>query len=150
MSIQPIPLELLTLLSFQDPPQQRGTSLLRAMRGGEKDRHGESPGEKPETNDSRMLYPCSVHHAGRVGGHHQLFAESAQVRAEWKRRLDEAMGLRRAVQEANKVRYPFLVEIHSLKYLSHARSLKSPRSVPTLSLYLLSKHPLPSNGLKVV
>lgn len=97
-------MELLTLLSFQDPPQQRGTSILRAMRGGEKNQHVESPGDKAETsNDSRTLYPCSVHHAGRVGGHHQLFAESAQVRAEWKRRLDEAMGLRRAVQEANKV-----------------------------------------------
>ena len=31
-----------------------------------------------------------------------MYAESAQVRAEWKAKLDEALGLRKAVQENNK------------------------------------------------
>jgi len=38
-----------------------------------------------------------------MGGTYILYAESAQVRAEWKAKLDEALGLRKAVQENNKV-----------------------------------------------
>jgi hypothetical protein len=34
---------------------------------------------------------------------HTLFTESQQARAEWKQKLDEAIGLRKVVQESNKV-----------------------------------------------
>ena len=32
-----------------------------------------------------------------------MYAESAQARNEWKQKLDEALGLRKVVQESNKV-----------------------------------------------
>lgn len=38
-----------------------------------------------------------------MGGPYILYAESAQVRAEWKQKLEEALGLRKVVQESNKV-----------------------------------------------
>ena len=37
-----------------------------------------------------------------MGGAYVLYAESAQIRAEWKARLEDAIGLRKVVQESNK------------------------------------------------
>lgn len=105
---QPIPLDLLTLATFTDPPTQRGTGLLRGLRGGGAEKHGDmsyTGGQAaPESaGDSRAVYPCTIHHNGRVGGLYTLYAESAASRAEWKQRLEEAIGLRKIVQESNKV-----------------------------------------------
>lgn len=106
---QPIPLELLTVLSFNDAPIQRSTSLLSGLRGGSSRVAAASSAElsynrePAEAVDHRLVYPCSVYHSGRVGGHYQLFAESDKVRTEWKQKLDEANGLRKVVLENNKV-----------------------------------------------
>ncbi|ESK85040.1 signal transducer [Moniliophthora roreri MCA 2997] len=122
---RPIPLDLLTLVNFTDPPTQRGAGLLRNLRG---ERHNTSNNTDLNTlrppdntlttvmsntsgvstnastlNDARSVFPCTIHHNGRMGGAYILYAESAQVRAEWKNKLEEAMGLRRVVQESNKV-----------------------------------------------
>ncbi|KAG5653612.1 hypothetical protein H0H81_011984 [Sphagnurus paluster] len=102
---RPIPLDLLTLVNFTDPPTQRSTGLLRNLRG---ERHVDGvgmapPGASPESaNDSRSVFPLTLHHNGRLGGAYILYAESAQARNEWKAKLDEALGLRKAVQESNK------------------------------------------------
>ena len=53
--------------------------------------------------DSRSVHPLTIHHNGRMGGPYILYAESAQIRAEWKQKLEEALGLRKIVQESNKV-----------------------------------------------
>jgi hypothetical protein len=61
-------------------------------------------GTSPETvNDARAVFPCTIHHNGRLGGLYTLFADSAQTRLEWKAKLEEAIGLRKVVQESNKV-----------------------------------------------
>jgi hypothetical protein len=58
----------------------------------------------PESaGDSRSVYPCTMHHTGRLGGINTLYAENQQARAEWKQKLQEAIGLRKVVQESNKV-----------------------------------------------
>ncbi|KAJ3809165.1 CNH domain-containing protein [Lentinula aff. lateritia] len=112
---RPIPLDLLTLVNFTDPPTQRGAGLLRNLRGGE--RHNttdtspspltasSSTGASGDTSrtDSRSVYPCTIHHNGRMGGNYILYAESASARSEWKEKLEEAVGLRKVVQESNKV-----------------------------------------------
>ncbi|KAG7094229.1 hypothetical protein E1B28_007835 [Marasmius oreades] len=104
---RPIPLDLLSLGSFTDSPIPRRSGLISGLRGTE--RHAESPNVVPAsspdgTGDSRSVYPCTLHHAGRlVGGPYVLYAESAQARTEWKSKLEEALGLRQVVQEANKV-----------------------------------------------
>ena len=49
------------------------------------------------------MYPCTIFYNGRLGGPWTLFADSAQARAEWKEKLEEAIGLRKVVQESNKV-----------------------------------------------
>ena len=54
-------------------------------------------------NDDRVVYPCTIHHSGRLGGLYTLYAETAQARLEWKAKLEEAIGLRKVVQESNKV-----------------------------------------------
>jgi hypothetical protein len=38
-----------------------------------------------------------------MGGLYTLYTESAQARPEWHQKLQEAMGLRKVVQESNKV-----------------------------------------------
>lgn len=106
--LQPIPLDLLTLANFTDPPTQRNAGLLRPrLRGGEKhDPTTPNPNAStsPETaSDSRAVYPCTIHHNGRLGGLWTVYAESAQARNEWKQKLEEAIGLRKVVQESNKV-----------------------------------------------
>ncbi|KAJ3915019.1 CNH domain-containing protein [Lentinula edodes] len=88
---RPIPLDLLTLVNFTDPPTQRGAGLLRNLRGD------------TSRTDSRSVYPCTIHHNGRMGGNYILYAESASARSEWKEKLEEAVGLRKVVQESNKV-----------------------------------------------
>ncbi|KAG0704634.1 hypothetical protein DFH29DRAFT_911319 [Suillus ampliporus] len=104
---RPIPLDLLTLANFTDPPTQRSTSILRlGLGGGNKHAEGgPSPGGgAPDTaGDSRLVYPCTIHYNGRLGGLYTLFTESQQARADWKQKLDEAIGLRKVVQESNKV-----------------------------------------------
>ncbi|KAF8517935.1 Dbl-like domain-containing protein [Hysterangium stoloniferum] len=105
----PIPLDLLTLASFTDPPQQRGTGLLRGLRGGHNDGSTIPNNTMPNANnaelpvDSRTVYPCTIHHNGRLGGLYTLYAESAQARLEWKNKLEDALVLRKAVTENNKV-----------------------------------------------
>jgi len=98
-------LDLLTLVNFTDPPTQRSTGLLRNLRGGERhDGASAAPGVSPESaNDSRSVFPLTLHHNGRMGGPYILYAESNQIRAEWKQKLEEAVGLRKVVQESNKV-----------------------------------------------
>ncbi|KAF8166590.1 Dbl-like domain-containing protein [Mycena galopus ATCC 62051] len=95
---RPIPLDLLTLVNFTDPPAQRSTGLLRNLRGG-----GENSGAAEGPADSRSVFPCTIHHNARAGGSHIMYAETAQARAEWQQKLEEALGLRRVVQESNKV-----------------------------------------------
>ncbi|KAI0675599.1 Dbl domain-containing protein [Trametes maxima] len=104
---RPIPLDLLTLANFTDPPTQRGNSILRL---GRSDRHAGDVGtptgvqQSPESaTDSRLVYPCTIHHNGRLGGLYTVFAESPQARNEWKQKLEEAIGLRKVVQDSNKV-----------------------------------------------
>lgn len=96
----------MTLANFTDPPTQRGAGILR-FRGGQQ--HGDQSavtqqGLSPESaSDSRAVYPCTIHHNGRMGGLNTIYAESAATRTEWKAKLEEAIGLRKVVQESNKV-----------------------------------------------
>ncbi|KAG9014371.1 hypothetical protein FRB94_012777 [Tulasnella sp. JGI-2019a] len=106
---RPIPLELLSLVGFTEVPQQRSAGLFRGLRStGGRDPGSGGANEPMSQNgvgegDSRTVYPCSIHHAGRVGGLYHLFAETLQIRSEWKQKLEEAISLRSIVQESNKV-----------------------------------------------
>jgi RHO1 GDP-GTP exchange protein 1/2 len=95
----------LTLANFTDQPTQRGIGLLRGFGGGKGDASQvNTPGVNPEpVTDSRAVYPCTILHTGRLGGLYTVYADSAQARSEWKEKLQEAIGLRKVVQESNKV-----------------------------------------------
>ncbi|PFH50303.1 hypothetical protein AMATHDRAFT_145543 [Amanita thiersii Skay4041] len=102
---RPIPLDLLALYNFSDSPQQRVTGILRNLRGGgattevavlTSDREGTG-------SESRVVYPMTLIHTGRMGSTLMLYADSAAVREEWRQKLEEALGLRKVVQESNKV-----------------------------------------------
>ena len=45
----------------------------------------------------------TLHHIGRIGGSVVLYAESAQSRNDWKAKIEEGLGIRKVVQESNKV-----------------------------------------------
>lgn len=103
---RPIPLDLLSLLSFNDPPSQRSTGLLRPRARTVQSIAGDpnaAAGSANDVNDNRYVYPLQIHHNGRSGGVHTFFTETAQARQEWKMKLEEARGLRSVVQESNKV-----------------------------------------------
>lgn len=50
-----------------------------------------------------MVYPCTINYIGRLGGLYTLYAESAQARAEWRVKLEEAIALRKGAAEREKV-----------------------------------------------
>lgn len=106
---QPIPLDLLSLVNFVDPPQQRGTGILRGLRHGTSETANQAHPMGNVETDSRVVYPCTIHHNGRMGGLYTLYAESAAARVEWLQKLQEATGLRSVVQESNKVSGSFRV-----------------------------------------
>ena len=90
------------MVNFTDLPTQRGAGLLRNLRGG--DRHTDpSSTTSPDSSDSRSVFPFTIHYNGRMGGAYIMYSDTQQVRSEWKQKLDEALGLRRVVQDANKV-----------------------------------------------
>ncbi|KAJ3511512.1 hypothetical protein NMY22_g15624 [Coprinellus aureogranulatus] len=80
---RPIPLDLLSLTNFNDPPVPRTGGLLR--------------------NTMSNLYPFTIQHNGRQSTPITLYVETTQARSEWKQKLEEAMGLRAVVSESNKV-----------------------------------------------
>ncbi|KAG6879934.1 hypothetical protein C0992_009290 [Termitomyces sp. T32_za158] len=105
---RPVPLDLLTLVNFTEAPTQRSTGILRGLRGGGGHVDGTNGlGVSPDSpNDSRNVYPLTLHHNGRTGGTYILYAESAQARLDWKQKLEEALVLRKVVQESNKAFEP--------------------------------------------
>ncbi|PVG01912.1 Dbl domain-containing protein [Serendipita vermifera] len=105
---RPIPLDLLTLPSSMEPPILRNTGLLRPRTRTVMSAAGDNNNTLTGLNagdpvDNRYVYPIHIHHNGRTGGIHTVFAESAQARAEWRMKLEEGLGLRKVVQESNKV-----------------------------------------------
>ena len=82
---------------------QRNTSLLRTLRNNDRQSDTISIVSRSETTDTRGMYPCNMHCQGRNGGLFILYAESTASREEWKSKLEEALGLRKVVQESNKV-----------------------------------------------
>jgi hypothetical protein len=102
---RPIPLDLLTLVNFTDPPTQRGAGLLRGLRdrGGERSETLNASASPDTATDSRYVYPMTLHHNGRAGGPYMMYAETSQSRSEWQQRLAHALAMHKAVHESNKV-----------------------------------------------
>lgn len=123
-------MDLLTLVNFTDPPTQRSAGILRNLRGGERhDGANANPVSPDSATDSRSVYPLTLHHNGRTGGPYILYAESAQIRTEWKAKLEEALGTRKIVQESNKV---FEIEYLSRDtFIMPSMSLGSSTAGPT-------------------
>lgn len=92
---RPIPLDLLMVYNMHDPPIARGTGILRSLRSGET--------QMQDGSDSRNAYPMTFLQTGRSGGVLTLCAESVASREDWNMKLEEALGLRKVVQESNKV-----------------------------------------------
>mgnify|MGYP001493702625 CR=1 FL=1 len=87
---KPIPLDLLVLTNFTDPPVQRNVGILW-------------PNARQSEID-RALYPMIIQHNGRNATVPiTLYTETERARAEWKMRLEEALGLRAVVSESNRV-----------------------------------------------
>ncbi|KAF9001525.1 CNH domain-containing protein [Cyathus striatus] len=98
---RPIPIDLITRVKFGDPPIQRTTGLIRTLRGNSAQSDTSSlmsPSSRTGDSaaDARTVYPCTIHHGGRHGGPYILYAESQSARDEWKQKLEEALGLRKA------------------------------------------------------
>ena len=82
---------------------QRNNSFLRSLRNSDWQSDTANITSRPESTDSRNVYPCNILYHGRNGGATVLYAETAPLRLEWKQKMEEALGLRKVVQESNKV-----------------------------------------------
>lgn len=83
---------------------QRPGSILRNLWNVERSDDAASQSSRaPEGSDTRTLFPFTIHHIGRLGGTHSLYADSVASRLEWQKKLEECLGLRKVVQESNKV-----------------------------------------------
>ena len=93
----------MSLADFTEPVVQRNNSILRTLRSSDRQADTVGIAAGPEAADNRGMHPCNIIYHGRNGGPFILYAESTASRKEWKRKLDEALGLRKVVQESNKV-----------------------------------------------
>ena len=93
----------MSFADFTEPVVQRNNSLLRTLRNNDRQSDTASLVSRSEATDPRGVYPCNMIYHGRNGGPFVLYAESTTSREEWKRKLEEALGLRKVVQESNKV-----------------------------------------------
>ena len=82
---------------------QRNNSFRRTPRNNDRQSDTISIVSRSEATDTRGMYPCNMHYLGRNGGPCILYAESTTSRGEWKRKLEEALGMRKVFQESNKV-----------------------------------------------
>jgi hypothetical protein len=103
---QPIPLDLLTLINFTEPPTQREAGLFRGLWAACMTLLGAGDSGRDSAPHARSAYPFMLHHNGRAGGVYRLYAESPTARVEWKQKLDAALGLHRVRQEKNRVFKP--------------------------------------------
>ncbi|EPQ31558.1 uncharacterized protein PFL1_00891 [Pseudozyma flocculosa PF-1] len=90
---RPIPVEMLELSGFADASISRSIGLSNFHISRER--------------EAGNFWPFTVSHLGSKVEPLTLFAPSKEARQEWKAKLDEAIGLRAAIQEANKVFEPF-------------------------------------------
>ncbi|ODO05898.1 hypothetical protein I350_04959 [Cryptococcus amylolentus CBS 6273] len=100
---RPIPLELLSLGSFGDPPRtQRMAGRLFGVGGAS---HNDASADGSGTDTSK-LYPFSISFIGgqeRLGGSYTLWTDSYAARQEWQEKLQHAKVLRNEVDDAGKV-----------------------------------------------
>ena len=105
--VQPIPLDLLTLGEFTDPPTKFGGAFwffCRKKASGPNHNFSSPAGymKLDGIDNAQALYSCTIHYGGRSGGVRILAAESAQERLEWKAKLEQALEMRKATQESNR------------------------------------------------
>ncbi|KAH0583069.1 hypothetical protein H2248_010954 [Termitomyces sp. 'cryptogamus'] len=101
---KPIPLDLLSLLKFTDYPTNRRSSSRNHRSAPSTASASSNSGGQSDNGDPQVIYPLTIHHNGRRhGGSLTFYTDSATHRVEWRQKLDEAIGLRKVVQDANKV-----------------------------------------------
>ncbi|KAH9037804.1 hypothetical protein EDB85DRAFT_1860932 [Lactarius pseudohatsudake] len=86
---RPIPLEYLGLGSFDGAPEVRKE---RADNGS----------FISISSTKQNVYPFSIYHAGAKAGRYTLYAPTTTAREKWHKALVEAIGVRKARQDANK------------------------------------------------
>ncbi|KAG8904661.1 hypothetical protein FRB99_001381 [Tulasnella sp. 403] len=108
MVSRPVPLEFLRLDSFTLPQEQRR-------------KDGENKPLLRFWSDSEPVYPFMIHHAVvQSKRRYTLFAQSEAERRQWHEAFKQALGLRRAQQEANKL---FVLEPISDEFFRSVTSL---------------------------
>jgi hypothetical protein len=114
---RPIAVELLEVSGFNEPSVSYSIGLnafhLRSDR------------------ESRDLWPFTIHHAGGKMEPLTLYATSKQRRNEWRTKIDEAKGLRRAVVDANKA---FETSVLSDSIFALPAALGAEATVPPLGV----------------
>ncbi|CEH18539.1 signal transducer [Ceraceosorus bombacis] len=96
---RPIPIEMMELSGFNEPSISRSIGLSNFNLRGLSNFNLRGGSER----ESRDLFPFTLHHIGGKMKSLTLYAPSRPARDVWRRKFEEAQGLRAAVQEVNKV-----------------------------------------------
>lgn len=104
ISRRPIPLELLRVSGWSDPPERKSRGLRTVT--GLVERNASDPYTHPPGGpgtDDRIVFPITITALGRNGGTVTLCVESDKARLEWKAKFEEAIGMQMARLEATRV-----------------------------------------------
>ncbi|KIJ21217.1 hypothetical protein PAXINDRAFT_96076 [Paxillus involutus ATCC 200175] len=103
---RPVPLELLSLNNFTDPPKRKRSRTFpfsSRRKQSVEELEPLNPGglSLDNSTESHLVYPCTIRYLGRQQAIHMLFTEDQDARMELKQKLEEAIGLRKAAQALN-------------------------------------------------
>ncbi|TBU55674.1 CNH-domain-containing protein [Dichomitus squalens] len=101
----PVRVEFLVLSSLSIRPVQRSNTFTRMMRPGRDspDLSSVLVDSLAEGSHDKSYHPLSFHCYGKHGGTYTLYAATPDERNEWRRRMKEAIGARRAAQAEGSV-----------------------------------------------
>ncbi|KAF8301388.1 kinase-like protein [Clavulina sp. PMI_390] len=102
----PIRLELLKPLWFNEPPIHRNPNLPSNLISELSDTDWEVVSYAPwkgKTANHALVFPFSMSHSARQGGHYIMFTKSDKERDEWKDKLGEAISARKVILEERQI-----------------------------------------------
>ncbi|CCM02649.1 uncharacterized protein FIBRA_04753 [Fibroporia radiculosa] len=101
---RPIPLELLILVNFTDPPKRRSGSIMALSRSTPRITDDTQLSKDLEiAYGGRVLYPCRIQRRGHPGDPMTLYVESEHARNEWRERLQAAIARRKHVLSLSQI-----------------------------------------------
>ncbi|KAH8924026.1 Dbl-like domain-containing protein [Atractiella rhizophila] len=103
VSRRAIPLELLQPLNFSESASVRTAGLRGVIPGSSTTGTERNPSDPYPGNEDKSVYPLTFRYLGRHGEVFTLHADTKDARAEWQKKVQEAIAFRQEMLDASKV-----------------------------------------------